>query len=67
MARYRGVLKVDINLGSVDVNQCATGSRRMFADTHRCPPAMQVCPSPVYVRSAQRQLDLYHQTFVLRR
>ena len=43
---YRGVLKVDMNLGSVDVNQCATGGPLMFAETHRCPSVMQVSIHP---------------------
>jgi len=42
MACHRGVLKVDMNLGSVDIDQCVTGSRHMFADSHRCPSIMQV-------------------------
>jgi len=40
----RGALKVDMNLSSVDINQCASSSSRhvFAANTHRCPSVMQV-------------------------
>uniref|UniRef100_A0A3B3DL54 G protein-coupled receptor 179 n=1 Tax=Oryzias melastigma TaxID=30732 RepID=A0A3B3DL54_ORYME len=43
---FRGVIRVDVNIQDIDLNQCATGNR-WFADTHQCNrTSMECVPVP---------------------
>ncbi|XP_055079884.1 probable G-protein coupled receptor 158 [Periophthalmus magnuspinnatus] len=39
---FRGVIRVDVNIQDIDVNQCATG-KGWFADTHQCNRTSMEC------------------------
>uniref|UniRef100_A0A3B3HTW5 GPR158/179 extracellular domain-containing protein n=1 Tax=Oryzias latipes TaxID=8090 RepID=A0A3B3HTW5_ORYLA len=41
---FRGVIRVDVNIQDIDLNQCATGNR-WFADTHQCNLLSSIHPS----------------------
>uniref|UniRef100_A0A3B5M519 G protein-coupled receptor 179 n=1 Tax=Xiphophorus couchianus TaxID=32473 RepID=A0A3B5M519_9TELE len=39
---FRGVVRVDVNIQDIDLDQCATGDS-WFADTHQCNPSLFQC------------------------